>query len=74
MRGLHCDLYTINYNIWSKYYSHFFVLFVSIILGLNFHIFWIRFATHLDIKLFSEIIENDFQGWVTPPPDPGNDQ
>ena len=41
-------------------------------LGLNFHIFWMRFATDLDIKLFSEKIEKDFQftgagGGVTRP-------
>jgi len=41
-------------------------------LGLNFHIFWMRFATDLDIKLFSEKIEKDFQGRVTPPPALGN--
>ena len=62
MRGLQCDLYTTNYNILSKDYSHiFFVLFMSIMLGLNFHIFWMRFATHLDIKLFLEKTEKDFQ-------------
>ena len=41
-------------------------------LGLNFHIFWMRFATDLDIKLFSEKIEKDFLGRVTPPPALGN--
>ena len=41
-------------------------------LGLNFHIFWMRFATHLDIKLFSEKTKKDFQGRVIKKPDPRN--
>ena len=69
-------IYTLQTIIYCQNTVHIFfstVLFVSIMLGLNFHIFWMRFATHLDIKLFSEIIENDFQGLVTPPHAPGND-
>ena len=41
-------------------------------LGLNFHIFCMRFATHLDIKLFSEKTKKDFQGRVIKKPDPRN--
>ena len=41
-------------------------------LGLKFHIFWMRFATHLDIKLFSEKTEKYFQGRVIKKPDPRN--
>ena len=67
-------IYTLQTIIYFKrlftYFS--FILFVSIMLGLNFYIFWMRFATNLDIKLFSEKIEKDFQftgvgGGVTRP-------
>ena len=57
-------IYTLQTIIYCQKTVHTFLfcLIVSIMLGLNFHIFWMRFATHLDIKLFSEIIENDFRG------------
>ena len=41
-------------------------------LGLNFHIFWMKFAIHLDIKLFSEKTEKDFQWQVIKKPAPRN--
>ena len=68
-------IYTLQTIIYCQKIVHIFfsfVLFVSIMLGLNFHIFWMRFATDLDIKLFLEKIEKDFQGRVMPPPAPRN--
>ena len=72
MRGLQCDLYTINYNILSKHYSHifYFVLFVSIMLGLNFHIFLDEICYSYEHKTIFKKIEKDFQGRVVASPAP----
>ena len=67
-------IYTLQTIIYCQKTVHIF-LFCFICVNnarVKFSYFWMRFATHLDIKLFSEQTEKDFQGRVIKKPAPRN--